>query len=392
VLRALALNAGSSSLKASLYDVKPGAALAAPPRPRWQAQVDWRPRDADGAVSRLLDGLWHGPASVLDGPVDVDVVGHRVVHGGEHYREPTLLSAGVKERIASLSVSAPLHNAAALRGIDAVERLVGPGTPQVAVFDTAFHASLPPAAYTYPGPHEWVGAGLRRFGFHGINHEYVAYRAAHLLDRPVGRLRLITCHLGSGCSLAAVRGGRSVDTTMGFTPLEGVMMATRSGSVDPGLLLHLLRQPGASVDELDSILNHRAGLAGLAGGTGDLRDVLSARADGDQLARVAFDVYIHRLRQALGGMLAGLGGLDAVVFTGGVGERSAEVRAAALEPFMFLGVDLDRRRNAASPLDADVAAKESKVRVLVVAAREDWAIARTAASLADRSPSYARAS
>jgi acetate kinase len=381
-MRALTLNAGSSTLKASLYEVQPGAALAAPPPPRWERQIAWRPGDgAEDAAGQVLESLWRGAAAVLDGPGDIDVVGHRVVHGGERYQAPTRVTEEVKAHIGTLSVSAPLHNAAALKGVQAAERLLGPRVPQVAVFDTAFHAGLPAAAYAYPGPREWLDAGLRRFGFHGINHEYVANRAAQLVGRPISRLRLISCHLGSGCSLAAVRGGRSVDTTMGFTPMEGLMMATRSGSVDPGLVLHLLRTPGASPETLDDLLNRRSGLAGLAGGSGDLRDVLAARRDGDPAARLAFDVYIHRLRRCLGGMLGSLGGLDAVVFTGGVGEHAPEVRAAALAPFGFLGIELDSARNGASPADADIAARDSPVRVLVVPAREDWAIARSSFEL-----------
>jgi acetate kinase len=370
VLRALALNAGSSTLKASLYELDPAAGSLAtpPPSARWEAQVDWRPGEA--GVAEWL---------VAEVPGDVDVVGHRVVHGGERYCEPTLVTDEVKEHVAELSVSAPLHNAAALGGMEAVERVLGDDVPQVAVFDTAFHADLPPAAYAYAGPYEWLDAGLRRFGFHGINHEYVAHRAAHLVGRDLSELRLISCHLGSGCSLAAVREGRSVDTTMGFTPLEGPVMATRSGSVDPGLLLHLLRVPGTSADTLDEVLNKRSGLAGLAGGSGDLREVLAARERGDRRAALAFDVYVHRLRRSFGAMLAALGGLDAIVFTAGVGQNAAAVRAEALAPFGFLGVEVHPGRNAASAPDSHISACGSPVRVLIVRAREDWAIARSAA-------------
>lgn len=247
------------------------------------------------------------------------------------------------------------------------------------VFDTAFHADLPLAAHAYPGPREWLERGLRRFGSHGINHEFEAHRAAELLGRPLPELRLITCHLGSGCSLAAVRGGRSVDTTMGFTPLEGLVMGTRSGSLDPGLLLLLLRKPGASVDALDALLNHGSGLRGLSGLSGDLRDVLAARERGDDAAGLAYDVYIHRLRFHTGAMLPALEGLDAIVFTGGAGEHAARVRAAALAPFAFLRVELDPKRNEDARANVDVAADRSAVRVLVIHAREEWAIARAAA-------------
>src|SRR5436190_14747749 len=362
-MRALALNAGSSSLKAALYELETLPPLAEPPAPVQREEVDAEPGEpAGGTVRRVLERV--GGA--------VDVVGHRVVHGGEHFREPTRVTEEVRAQIGELSASAPLHNAAALEGVEAAEAALGPGVPQVAVFDTAFHASLAPAAYAYAGPYEWLDAGLRRFGFHGINHEYVAHRAARLLDRELSDLRLITCHLASGCSLAAVRGGVSVDTTMGFTPMEGLPMATRSGSVDPGLLLHLLRSSGASPDALDDLLNRRSGLAGLAGCAGDLRDVLAARERGEPRARLAFDVYVHRLRRGIGAMLPALGGLDAIVFTGGVGEHAPAVRTAALEPFAFLGIELDAGRNAASRPDADVASPRSKVPVLVVAAREAW--------------------
>jgi acetate kinase len=370
-VNALALNAGSSSLKAALYEVEPGAALAAPADPAWDGQVDWDPADGAAAARTLLRDL----------PAEVGVVGHRIVHGGERFGAPTLVTDDVREAVRSLASSAPLHNAAGLEGVAVAEGLFGLDVPQVAVFDTAFHAGLAPAAHAYAGPNEWLARGLRRFGFHGINHEYAAHRAARLLGRPLEELRLITCHLGSGCSLAAVRGGRSVDTTMGFTPLEGVVMATRSGSLDPGLVLHLLREDGASVDELHTVLNHDSGLRGLSGHSGDLREVLAARERGDEMARLAIDVYVHRLRYHLGAMLGALGGLDAVVFTAGVGEHAAEIREAALRPFAFLGLEVDRERNAHTQPDCDVAADGSAVRVPVIRAREEWAIARAATAL-----------
>ena len=252
-LRALALNAGSSTLKAALYDVAPGAALAAPAAPRWHEEVAWDPSDGVAVAEALLRRV----------PAGVDVVGHRIVHGGSRFRGSARMTESAKVAVGALGAWAPLHNAAALRAVAAAERVAD--TPQVGVFDTAFHADLPPAAHTYAGPREWLQRGLRRFGFHGINHQYAAHRAAHLLGRPLEGLRLITCHLGSGCSLAAVRDGRSIDTTMGFTPLDGLVMGTRSGALDPGLVLHLLRQPGTSVDALEALLNQRSGLRGSVG-------------------------------------------------------------------------------------------------------------------------------
>jgi acetate kinase len=376
VLRALALNAGSSTLKAALYELEPGSRLADPGECRWRADVAWDPADGEAASQELLARI----------PGEVDVVGHRIVHGGQRFGRPERITSGAKEAIGALAEWAPLHNAAALRAIAAAERFAGAATPQVAVFDTAFHVDLPPGARTFAGPREWLERGLRRFGFHGISHEYAAHRAARLLGRPLAALRLVTCHLGSGCSLAAVRNGRSVDTTMGFTPLDGLVMGTRAGTLDPGLILHLLRQPGASVETLDTLLNHRSGLRGLSGGSGDLREVLQARAEGDAAAQLAFEVYVHRLRSQIGAMLGALGGLDAIVFTAGVGENSAAVREAALAPFEFLGARLDPDRNARAEPDADVAAPGSAVRVLVIRAREEWAIARAAADVA-RTPS-----
>jgi acetate kinase len=366
-VRTLAFNTGSSSVKAALYDVEPGAALAAPGDAVWNAATDGGP----DAARRLLADL----------PDDIGVVGHRIVHGGERFHEPARLTDEVKDAVRAMAELAPLHNAAGLEGIAIAEERF-PGAVQVAVFDTAFHSELPLAAHAYAGPHEWLGRGLRRYGFHGINHEYAAHRAALLLDRPLGELRLVTCHLGSGCSLAAIRDGRSVDTTMGFTPLEGVVMGTRSGSVDPGLLLHLLREAGESVDGLDRVLNHGSGLRGLSGRSGDLRDVLAARDLGDERARLAVDVYIHRLRFHIGAMLGALGGLDAVVFTAGVGEHSAEIREAALRPFAFLGVQLDDERNRRAQPDSQISGDGSGVRVLVIGANEEWAIARAADQLA----------
>jgi len=251
-----------------------------------------------------------------------------------------------------------------------------PGTPQVAVFDTAFHAHLPPAAAVYPGPYAWYERGIRRYGFHGLSHQYCAERAAKLLGRDLADLRLVTAHLGNGCSLAAIRDGRSVDTTMGFTPLDGLMMGTRPGSLDPGILTYLQRADGATADQLDATLNHESGLRGISGRSGDMRDILAARAGGDGRAALAFAMYVHRLRGGIAAMLAALGGADALVFAGGVGEHAAEVRADTCAAFAFLGLRLDAARNAESPADALISVEDSSMRVLIVRTQEDWVIAR----------------
>jgi acetate kinase len=256
----------------------------------------------------------------------------------------------------------------------AVEKAFG-AVLQVAVFDTSFHRRLPLAAAVYPGPYEWFTRGIRRYGFHGVNHQYCAERAAKLLGADWRTLKLVICHLGSGCSLAAVRGGQSVDTTMGFTPLDGLMMGSRPGSLDPGILTYLLRQGQLTGEQLDDVLNTKCGLRGISGISGDMRLILAARKEGHQRAQLAFDIYVHRLQSAIGGMVAVLGGLDALVFTAGIGEHAPEVRAAACSNLGFLGLRLDPERNAQSPPDEDIARPDSPVRVLIVRAGEDWAIA-----------------
>ena len=393
-MKILILNAGSSSQKSCLYEFK--SDLPMPIKPLWEAKVDWtrhqgvaelKVKTSQGAVveeelqtdsrptviSHMLDTLSQGDTQVIDAPGEINIVGHRVVHGGQDYRQATVITKEVKAAIRGLSSFAPVHNPANLEGIEAIEHLL-PNVPQVAVFDTAFHSQLPLSAAVYPAPYDWFEQGIRRYGFHGINHQYCAHRTAQLLGKDLKSLRLITCHLGNGCSLAAIKGGKSIDTTMGFTPLEGLMMGSRSGSVDPSILIYLMRQ-GIDADKLDEMLNRASGLKGISGVSSDMRQIMNAIAEGNSRATLAFDIYIHRLRSQIGAMLATLGGLDALVFTGGVGENSAAVRAAACEAFEFLGVKLDLEQNAQSPPDQDIATPDSTVRVLIVQAQEDWAIA-----------------
>ena len=386
-MRVLVLNGGSSSLKCVLYEM--GAeAPSRPLPPVWDARVDWgrhpgtaeiRIRTAAGATNRTLpipsqEAVLRPVLESLPG--GVDIAGHRVVHGGHSFRDSTRITPRVKREIARLVEYAPEHNRLELEAIEAVEAILGAGLPQVAVFDTAFHATLAPAAYTYPVPHSWLEAGLRRYGFHGISHQYTSRRSAEILGRPLESLRLITCHLGNGCSLAAVFGGRSIDTTMGFTPLAGLMMGTRSGSIDPGIIIHQVRHCSYRAEDLDRILNKESGLKGLSRVSGDMREVLSAMGAGNADAQLAFDVYVHRLAQEIGSMLASLGGLDALVFTAGVGENTAVLRTRVAERFAFLGMRLDEAVNAQSPVDAEISAPDSAVRVLIVHTEEDWEIAR----------------
>jgi acetate kinase len=402
-MKILVLNAGSSSQKSCLYEIEGNKLPIDPPTPLWQSQIDWNEGEGRAELKvntdrgeelhetfpstsrsndtiEALKTLWSGRTRSIDNPHSIDIVGHRVVHGGEKYQQSTPINAEVKAEIDRLSAFAPTHNPANLAGIDAIEQILGTDIPQLAVFDTAFHASLPPTAYVYPGAYEWLVQGIRRYGFHGISHEYCANRAARILGRDLRDLKLITCHLGNGCSLAAIKDGCSIDTTMGFTPLDGLMMGSRSGSIDPGILIHLLRQSGSNVDELDRLLNHGSGLLGISGISNDLRQIMPEIDRGNDRAKLAFDLFIHRLRSNIGAMLASLGGLDALIFTGGIGENSAAVRAAACESFEFLGLSLDLDRNSAAPdrllPDRDLAPANAKVRILVIHTEEDWAIAQ----------------
>jgi acetate kinase len=342
----LAVNAGSTSLKLSLVED---------------------------------DGSSEAVASLEEIPRGVAAVGHRVVHGGSRFRDPTIIDGEVEQAIGELTRLAPLHNAPALAGIEAARRAL-PDVPHVAVFDTAFHATLPDEAAVYPVPRHWAEWGVRRFGFHGLSVAWCAQRAPELLGRSSERLRLVVCHLGGGCSVTGVSDGRSVDTTMGFSPLEGVAMATRSGSIDPGALLYVLRERSLSIDQLDHVLNEESGLLGLSGTSASVRE-LEAAARQDPQARLALRVYGHRIAGAVAAMTASLGGLDALVFTAGVGEGSPATRADVCGRLAFLGVALDSEANEAAEPDCQIAAPDSLVRVLVVKAREDLVLARAVRAL-----------
>jgi acetate kinase len=357
-VRVLVVNAGSSSLKLSLIGSgeEPLAAqeLAAP-----GAVVD----DDD-----LRTALGSGGLGEADG------VGHRIVHGGSRFRSAVVVDDSVRRALGELVDLAPLHQPKSLAALDAVSAAL-PGVPPVACFDTAFHATLPDAAATYALPAQWNARWqLRRYGFHGLSHAWIARQAPAVLGLPPGGPRIVSCHLGAGASLCAIAGGRSVDTTMGFTPLEGLVMATRSGSVDPGLLLWLIDQGDVSGADMAYVLEHESGLLGLAG-TADMREVLTRSGAGDAAARLALDTYVHRLRGLVGSMAAALGGLDVLAFTGGVGERSAEIRAAAAAGLGFLGVAVDPARNEAVDGDTEISGGGAAARTVVVRAREDLEIA-----------------
>jgi acetate kinase len=378
----LVVNAGSSSLKLALVGPDDSVAAATEIETGGGPPVAGTPFGHGAGTP-----FGHGAGALRDflaGLDRVDAVGHRVVHGGDRFAGPVVVDDGVMVAVETLAPLAPLHQPRAITGLRAVAELL-PDVPSVACFDTAFHATLPPAAATYALPRSWRERwGLRRFGFHGLSHAWAVVRAAELLGRTGDpRHRVVSCHLGAGSSLCAAVGGRSVDTTMGFTPTEGLVMATRSGSVDPGLVAWLVTDAGLDPGALARGLTHEAGLAGLAGGGGDMRDVLTRADAGDPSASLARDVWVHRLRREIAAMAAAAGGLDALVFTGGIGQHQARLRAAAVDDLGFLGVAVDPAANAAAPADGDtdVSAQGAAVHTLVVAAREDIQIAREVRSV-----------
>jgi acetate kinase len=357
-LRVLVVNAGSSTLKLALVEEAERTIEARELQaPRGEANVE----ELSAALSSTLG--------------EADAVGHRIVHGGERYRQAVRMDERVERDLRALADLAPLHQQRSLAALDAVSGAL-PNIPAAACFDTAFHATLSPAAYTYALPAEWRERwGLRRYGFHGLSHAWIARRTPQLMSREPGDIRIVSAHLGAGASLCAISGGRSVDTTMGFTPLEGLVMATRSGSVDPGMLIWILEHHELIAHELAEALEHDSGLLGLSG-SADMREVLDRDLAGDQRAGLALDTYVHRLRCGIAAMAGALGGLDALVFTGGVGERSPEVRERTCSALGFLGVAIDPALNEAAHADALISADRAAAAVLVVGAREDLEIAR----------------
>ena len=378
----LVLNSGSSSVKYALVDPETGE----------------RPLSGQAENIGASGGSYHDAITQIlghlddKGHVDLAGAGHRVVHGGERFSASALVDGEVLAAIRSFSRLAPLHNPANLAGIEAVSA-ARPGLPQVAVFDTAFHQTMKPAAYRYAVPDEWYARyGVRRYGFHGTSYRFVSERAATLLGRPAAghpsaALRLVIAHLGNGCSAAAISGGVSVDTTMGLTPMEGLVMGTRSGDVDPGLLGYLAELTGQDAAGLTEVLDTRSGLLGLSGTTNDMRTILQAAESGDERARLALDVFVHRLARAVAGLTASLGGLDALVFTAGIGEHSPAVRSAVLARLGFLGLAEDPGANAAhGQLSGGRISLPGPVQALVVPTDEELMIARDTARLVAGSP------
>lgn len=364
--RVFVVNSGSSSIKFQLIDVESAESLLAGSVERI-GEAGY-PANHTDALSEVL--------ASLDDRESIAAVGHRVVHGGSRFADATLITPEVEAAIDELSALAPLHNPANLLGIRAAREAL-PDVPHVAVFDTAFHQSMPPEAYTYAIDRELAAAhGVRRYGFHGTSHKYVSERAAAFLDKPLGSLKLIVLHLGNGASITAIDGGKSIDTSMGLTPLQGLVMGTRSGDIDPAVLIHLHRAAGLSFDDLDVVLNRKSGLLGLTG-TGDMRDVQQAAADGDEAALAALAVWRHRIRHYVGAYVAQLGSVDGIVFTAGVGENNALLRRRSLAGLEFFGIAIDNDRNElASRSERRISPDGAAVEILVIPTNEELEIAR----------------
>lgn len=382
----LVMNAGSSSLKFALFDPANESVLAS-------GQASWR-NAGDASLSFSgenmpaqkkpihIDGYGAATAGILEALhahlPGIEAIGHRVVHGGSTFRESVGIGPEVMDAIRGLCDIAPLHNPPAIETITATGRLL-PNIPQIAVFDTSFFASLPPEAHVYPLPYEWYRDwGIRRFGFHGISHAWCSSRVAELLPRgqAPSPLRLISCHLGNGCSLAAVKDGSAIATTMGFTPLDGIMMGTRPGSLDPGILTYVLQKKGVTPEGLNHILNHESGLLGVSGISSDFREIEAAAVRGEGRAKLAFDIYASRIKSAIGALTVTLGGLDVLVFTAGVGEHSSALRATVCSGLECLGVNISPEANASCQPDTDIATLASHVRVIVLRTQEELMIAR----------------
>ncbi len=404
-MKILVLNSGSSSLKYQLIDSDSEEVLARGIAERigvaggggrikhetptgGKIEISAEMADHDQAVDRVFSLLTSAESGAVKSMREISAVGHRVVHGGERFVESTLVNDEILDEIDKLSELAPLHNPPNLEGIRACMRLM-PGVPQVAVFDTAFHATIPNYAYTYALPYKYyTDYGVRRYGFHGTSHRCVAAQAQRMLAEAgydTLKTRIVTCHLGNGCSMTAVVGGRAIDTSMGMTPAEGLVMGTRSGDLDPAISVYLAKHLGASPDQIDDLINKRSGLLGVSGVSSDMRDVARAVAEGNDRARLAVAIFCYRAKKYIGAYAAAMGGLDAVVFTGGIGENDAQVRSAVCDNMEFLGLEMDQRKNETLEGPADISKSTGAARILLVPTNEERMIARdTARVVAER--------
>ena len=393
----LVINAGSSSLKYQLLnpDTQEVLAKGLCERIGIDGKFTYKPagkdpiKDADvampthsEAIQTVLHALVDEKNGVISSMKEIDAVGHRVVHGGEKFAQSVLITDEVMAAIEECNPLAPLHNPANIIGIKACQELM-PGTPMVAVFDTAFHQTMPPVAYTYALPYEYYEQDkVRRYGFHGTSHKYVSQRAAAMLGKPIEELKLISCHLGNGSSITAIDGGKSVDTSMGFTTLAGLPMGTRSGDLDAGILEYLMHKHGYNIDEMLNVLNKKSGVLGISGVSSDFRDLESAAPQGNQRAQLALDVFDYSVKKFIGSYAAAMGGVDAIIFTAGVGENGPDTRANVVSGLEFMGVKIDPEKNNTRGKEVDVATDDSKVRILVIPTNEELMIAMDTAAIA----------
>ena len=401
-MRILVVNCGSSSLKFKLYDLgsaETGTLLAegvveeiGREKSKFTYKTHKSPnklvlevvaKDHTQAVAAMKDALLHPEYGLFQGKIQVDAVGHRVVHGGEKFSASALVTPGVRAAIVECIAIAPLHNPPNLAGISACETIF-PGLPQVAVFDTAFHQSMPPHVFLYGLPYEQYDKfHIRKYGFHGTSHEYVARRCADLMKKDFDKLRLITCHMGNGSSITAVKNGKSFDTSMGLTPLEGVVMGTRTGDMDPAVVLHIMDKQKLSLQEVNTLLNNKSGVKGLSGISNDMRQIEEKAAEGNQRAKLALDVFAYRVVKYIGSYVAAMGGADAIVFTGGIGENATSMRAKILEPLAFLGAELDPVRNGSDGKEKVITLDSSRIAAWVVPTNEELMIAQKTKSIVE---------
>ena len=395
-MNVLVINAGSSSLKYQLLnpDTQEILAKGLCERIGIDGKFTYKPtgktavKAADvampthsEAIQTVLNALVDKDNGVIASMKEIDAVGHRVVHGGEKFAKSVLITDEVMATIEECNPLAPLHNPANIIGIRACQQLM-PGTPMVAVFDTAFHQTMPPVAYTYALPYEYYEQDkVRRYGFHGTSHNYVSQRAAAMLGKPIEELKLISCHLGNGSSITAINGGKSVDTSMGFTPLAGLPMGTRAGDLDAGILQYLMNKHGMNIDEMLNVLNKKSGVEGISAISSDFRDLENAEAQGNQRAELALRVFDYSVKKYIGAYAAAMGGVDAVIFTAGVGENGPETRESACAGLEFLGIKIDPEKDKVRGKEMDVSADDAKVRVLVIPTNEELMIAMDTAAI-----------
>lgn len=398
-MKILVLNCGSSSLKYQLIDGDTekvlakglcerigieGSKLKHQPTGKEDVVFNDYMEDHTVAVKMVIDALLNAEYGVVKSASEIGAVGHRVVHGGEYFASSVIITPEVKEAIQKCCELAPLHNPANLIGIDACEKIM-PGVPQVAVFDTAFHQTMPERAYLYALPYEYYEKyKVRRYGFHGTSHKFVSAEAAKMMDRPIEQSKIITCHLGNGGSVCAVRNGKSIDTSMGFTPLEGLVMGTRCGDVDSAAITFLMEKENLTASEMDTILNKKSGVLGISGVSSDFRDVEDAMGEGNSRAETALDIFAYRVAKYIGEYAAAMNGVDCIVFTAGLGENSGTIRRVICDYLTFLGVHIDSYNNSLRGKAIEISATDSRIRVFVIPTNEELMIARDTKELLDK--------